>query len=80
VNESSSPTADGLMRHFTITLGENEVPQLLARVRDAIIARGDIHVYDITFSAHHDGLEFNNTMTVYYSERDTDSRLETDSE
>jgi hypothetical protein len=57
---------DGVRRHFTICDRHCDVPALLERVRIAIIGRGPINVYALSFTEHHDGPERVLEMTVYY--------------
>ena len=54
------------MHVFRIHDPSCDVPRLLDRVRTAIVELGDVHVYDITFTAHHDGPDYVAEMTVYY--------------
>jgi hypothetical protein len=58
--------SEGLMRHFTMHDGNCDVPALLERVRAAIVERGAIDVFDITFKAHWDGPNYVAEMTVYF--------------
>jgi hypothetical protein len=54
------------MHHFTIHDPDCDVPRLLQKIRDEIVERGPIKVFDMAFKAHWDGLEYVAEMTVYY--------------
>ena len=58
------------MRSFTIHNAECDVPELLGAIQAAVVDLGDAEVWDISFSAHHDGPDYVAEMTVYYTPRD----------